>query len=163
MAKAKTSAKKTVKKGTNTLLAAEIGAGVLAAGAAAAGYYFYGAKDAKKHRNAAAKWAKGMKADVIKQAKKAQKLDKKVVAAIVDQAHKAAQGVKNVDKAELMRAATELKNNWQEIERELAVATKKSGSSVKKTVTHVKKAVAGKKPAAKKAAVKKGVAKKGKK
>jgi hypothetical protein len=156
MAKAKTSAaKKSVKKGNNGLLAAEIGAGVLAAGAAAAGYYFYGTKDAKKHRNAAAKWAKGMKADVIKQAKKVEKLDKKVVASIVDQAQKTYQGVKNVDKAELMRAAMELKNNWQELQKELDAASKKTGKHVSSAVNHVKKAAAGKKAPAKKAAPKK--------
>jgi uncharacterized protein HemX len=71
----KKTAKKSTKKGqSNAMIAAEIGAGVVAAaGAAAAGYYFYGDKKAKKHRQAAAKWAKGMKADVIKEAKKVQR------------------------------------------------------------------------------------------
>lgn len=150
--------------------AMEVGAGIAAAAAAgAAGYYFYGDKGAKKHRAAAAKWAKGMKADVIKEAKKAQKLDQKAIAAIVDKASAAYVTVKNVDKKDLTAAARELKKHWKSIEAELqgvkkqvTKAAKKAAPAAKKAVTKaVKKATAPAKKAVKKA-VKKAAKKGGK-
>ncbi len=148
MAQAKKTAAK--KKNNDTALAAGIGAGVLAAGAAAAaGYYFYGTKDAKKHRAAASKWAKGMKTQVEKELKKVQKFDKKVVAAIVDKAAAAYEGVRGVDMQDLKAAANELKKNWEALQKDMAKTVKKAAP--KKTV---KKAV--KKAAPKKAAKKTG-------
>jgi hypothetical protein len=148
----KKTAKKSTKKGqSNAMIAAEIGAGVVAAaGAAAAGYYFYGDKKAKKHRQAAAKWAKGMKADVIKEAKKVQKLDQKVMAKIVDNAAAAYAGVRSVNAADVQAAAAELKRNWQMIQAESAAAGRVAKKAVKKAV---KKGTA-KKVAPKKAAKK---------
>lgn len=139
--------KKAAKKGKNSkaVLAAEIGAGVVAAGAAAAaGYYFYGDKNAKKHRQAASAWAKGMKAQVVKEAKKVKKLDQKTMAAIVDSAAMAYAGARSVNAADVKLAAAELKKHWQVIQKEVA----SEGRSVKKAV---KKAV---KKGAKKAAKK---------
>jgi len=138
-------AKKGSSKNKDAIIAAEIGAGIVAAGAAAAAtYYFYGAKDAKKHRAAAAKWAKGMKGDVLKEAKKLKKLDKQSVAAIVDTAAAAYVGARNVDAQELKAAAKELKKNWQELERELGSASttakKAAKKSAKKAATTTKKA-----------------------
>lgn len=130
------------KKQSNAMLAAEIGAGVLAAGAAAgAAYYFYGDKKAKKHRQAAAKWAKGMKAQVIKEAKVVAKLDQKAMAAIVDKAAAAYAGVRSVDANDLRQAAAELKRNWKEIEREVASARSKAKSTGKKVAKKATKAV----------------------
>lgn len=144
-------AKKTAaqKKNNDTALAAGIGAGVLAAGAAAAaGYYFYGAKDAKKHRAAASKWATGMKTQVVKELKKVEKFDKKVVAAIVDKAAAAYEGVRGVDMQDLKAAATELKKNWEELQKDMTKTVKKA---------------APKKAAVKKAAPKKAAKKTAKK
>ena len=124
-----------------------VGAGVLAAAAAAgAGYYFYGDKDAKKHRQAASKWAQGMKADVVKEAKNLKKLDQKAVARIVDQAAAMYQGARSVDRDDLRNAAMELKRNWKELASEVSVPSIKK-SAAKKT--------AAKKAPAKKAAPKK--------
>jgi hypothetical protein len=122
----------TKKSSGNGMLAAEIGAGVLAAAAAGAGYYFYGTKGAKKHRKAASNWAVGMQKDVIKQAKKVQKLDQKAIAAIVDSASIAYQGAKNVSSADLAQAAKELKQNWKVIAAELSTAGKDAGKAAKK-------------------------------
>lgn len=147
----KTPAKKSSKKMSN-LQKAEIGAGVLAAVAAAsaASYYFYGAKDAKKHRNATAKWAKGLKSDVVREAKKLKDLDEKAMAAIVDQAAKAYRGLDDVTPGDLRAAVSELKGNWEHVKKELKRSTKKVSSSAKKAV---KKAAP--KKVAKKAAKKK--------
>ncbi len=147
--------KKTAKKSSNgqskAVIAAEIGAGVAAVGAAAAaGYYFYGDKKAKKHRQAASKWAKGMKTQVIKEAKKVEKMDKKVIAAIVDNAAAAYQGVRSVDAEDVRRAAAELKQNWEMIQAEAVAA----GRAAKKSVKKATKKAPVKKAAPKKAAKK---------
>jgi hypothetical protein len=160
MATAKKGATKSAKNKKNAVLAAEVGAGVAAAGAAAlAGYYFYGDKHAKKHRQSASKWAKGMKSDVVKQAKKVQKLDRAAMAAIVDRAAAAYEGARSVDMTEVRRAAAELKQNWQEIQREVgrsAGTAKKSATSAKKSVKKATKKAAPKKAAPKKVAKKSG-------
>ncbi len=150
------------KKGMSkdTKVALEVGAGVLAAAAAAgAGYYFYGDKDAKKHRAAASAWAKGMKADVLKEARKAKKLDQKAMAAIVDKATAAYQAARGVDKADLAAAARELKKHWRKVEEELNKAKSSVKKATKKTGTAAKKSAKTAKKTAKKSA-KKG-AKKG--
>ncbi|MDB5237556.1 MAG: hypothetical protein JWL88_658 [Parcubacteria group bacterium] len=152
----KKTAKKSAKKGQgNGMLAAEIGAGVVAAGAAAAaGYYFYGDKKAKKHRQAASKWAKGMKAQVVKEAKKVEKMDKKVIAAIIDNAAAAYQGVRSVDAEDVRRAAAELKQNWEMIQTEAAAAGRAAKKSVKKATKKAPAKKTVKKAAPKKAAKK---------
>jgi hypothetical protein len=159
--------KKSAKKGSDLATAVEIGAGVLAAVAAAGatGYYFYGTKNAKKHRQAASAWAKGLKKDVTAQVKKLEKVDAKTVAKVVDQAAMAYAGARGVADADLKVAAQELKHNWEVMKRELApsaavkraakAATKKGAAkkaatkAVKKAVKTAKKAV--KKPAKKRA------------
>ncbi|CAN5738484.1 hypothetical protein BH11PAT2_BH11PAT2_00270 [soil metagenome] len=131
------------KKGQSTATTAmEIGAGVLAAAAAAgAGYYFYGDKSAKKHRAAASKWAKDMKNEVVKEAKKVKKLDQKAIATIVDRATAAYGTVKSIDKNDLKSAATELKKNWKAVQSEISAAGKSATKTVKKTVKAAKKDV----------------------
>lgn len=137
-----------------------IGAGVLAAAAAAgAGYYFYGSAGAKKHRAAAAKWTKNLKTDVVKRAKKLEKIDAKIMAAVVDEAAKAYRTVRGVKPEDLVAATKELKKNWDRVAAEFSkspavkkavkkgeVMVKKAGAAVKKAV---KKAVKSAKPAKK--------------
>ena len=132
----------------DTKKAAAVTAGVLAAAAAAgAGYYFYGDKNAKKHRQSATKWAKGMKDDVVKEAKKVKKLDQKSIARIVDRAAAVYEGARSVDRSDLRAAAGELKRNWKELQREIMPEVKKAAQSpAKKTA----KKAAPKKAAAKK-------------
>ncbi len=125
-----------------------IGAGVLAATAAgvAAGYYFYASKNAKKHRKIAARWASDLKTDVIRQAKKVQHLDRKDVMAIVDTAARTYENVRDLNRKDIESAARELKDNWQEITKELkrggssALAkAKSSGKRAKAIVKRVRK------------------------
>lgn len=146
----KAPAKKSAKKMSN-LQKAEIGAGVLAAVAAAsaAGYYFYGTKDAQKHRNATKKWAKGLKNDVVREAKKLKDLDEKAMAAIVDQAAKAYKGLDDVTPGDLRAAVAELKGNWESVKKELKRTTKKASSSAKKAVKKAAPKKAAKKSAKK--------------
>ncbi len=132
---------KSVQKGSR----AGLGLAALAAAgaAAAAGYYFYASKDATKHRKIASKWASDMKRDVVKEAKKLQKIDKAAVMKIVDKAAKAyaANGPK-VDKEALMRAAKELKAHWDELRDEAGGAVKVAKKTVKKAVKKAAKKVA---------------------
>ncbi len=115
--------------------------------AAAAGYYFYGTKNAKKHRQAASSWAKSMKKDVTKQASALKKVDAKSIAKIVDQASKSYKTMKGASVTDVQAAAKELKANWKMIEKELepnrdikrAVGTAKK--TVKKAAATAKKAV----------------------
>ncbi len=140
--------KKTAKKGMSALEAAEIGAGVLAAVAAAgaAGYYFYGTKKAPQHREAASKWAKGLKRDTLKQMKKLQKIDAKSVAAVVEKASEAYRQAEGVSKKDVDAAVEELKKNWTKMKKELepsAEVTKavKTATNPKAAEKAVKKAV----------------------
>ena len=104
-----------------------IGAGMLAATAAgvAAGYYFYASKDAKKNRKIVAKWAVDLKNDVVREAKKAHSIDRKDILAIVDTSARAYKRVRDLNGKDVARAVGELKDNWQEIAKEL----KKGGAS----------------------------------
>lgn len=153
MATKKPAAKKKspAKKKMTRMEAVEIGAGVLAAVAAAgaAGYYFYGSKDAKKHRSATAKWATGLKKDVIREAKKLKKLDEAAMAAIVDNAAKAYKGMQNVTPADLKAAVSELKGNWVEVRKELSRTGVAKKPAAKKAVKKAVKKVAKKAPAKK--------------
>ncbi|MEK7156916.1 MAG: hypothetical protein AAB790_03895 [Patescibacteria group bacterium] len=110
--------------------------GVLAAAAlAAAGYYFYASKNAKKNRQVAAKWATDMKRDVVKRAKALKNVDRAAVAAVVEQSARAYKGIRGLDRGEVERAAKELKKNWQKIAAEL----KKGSAKVKSAAKHVTK------------------------
>lgn len=97
-----------------TKAAIEIGAGLLAAGAAA-GYYFFASKSAKKNRKIAAKWANDLKKDAEKKIKVLKNVDKIAVTKVIEQAATAYSCVKDVGKKELTTAVSELKKNWQKL------------------------------------------------
>ena len=146
--------------------AVEIGAGVLAAvaTAGAAGYYFYGTKNAAAHRESASKWAKGLKRDTLKQVKKLQKLDAKSVAEAIEKASATYRQMEGVSKKDVDVAVAELKKNWTKMKKELEPSAdvkkvvktvtnpKTAKKAVKKVVTATSKAVkkAVSKPAKKK-------------
>jgi len=133
-----------MKKMTNAKKTAiEIGAGLAVAGAAAAaGYYFYGSTSAKKNRKIVAKWATDMKKEVIKEAKKLEATSPKAFANIVDRVSKTYQAARTVDVAEVKRAAKELKENWDAVQKETKRTVRKSVSRAKTVVKKtVKKAV----------------------
>jgi hypothetical protein len=131
----------------NKLLAAAAGAG-----AAAAGYYFYTSKNAKKNREAVGKWAIDFKKDVVKQAKQIKNIDRSTLMGIVDGVTKAYEGVRGMDRKDLMKAANELKDNWQKLRvelqqtgvaasREARKTIKDNSASMKKTAKKVAKKV----------------------
>lgn len=120
------------KKTSKGKIAAEIGAGIVAAGAvAAAGYYFYASKSAKKHRKIAAKWAHDLKKKVVQEAKQLDKVDPKKVEKVIDGVVSTYRGLRSVNKADLKRAATELKSNWKLVAEEAKKTARKSASHAK--------------------------------
>lgn len=137
--------KSTKKSGAAVGLGAAAAVAAVAAGAA--GYYFYGSKNAKQHRGAAKKWATSLKRDVVREAKKLKDLDEKVIAAVVDKASRAYKGLEGITAAELRAAATELKTNWKQVQRELRASGSKAKGAVKKAA---KKSTSTAKKAAKK-------------
>ncbi len=147
MAQKKTQTKKSASN-KDSMVAAEIGAGIaaVAGAAAAAGYFFYGSKDAAQNRKRTAKWATELKDKVVKETKKqakiVEKLDKKAMAVIIDKSTKAYEGVKHVKREDLVAAANELKQNWKEIQAELTSVAKSAGKAAKSaTKTATKSAV----------------------
>ncbi len=138
-------------KTTKGKVAAKVAAGLIAA--AAAGYYFYGSKQAKQHRKIVAKWATDMKKEVVREAKRLKELNAKDFAKIVDTAARTYRGVQSIDAADLKRAASELKSNWELVRGEVKrtgrkdvarakVVGKKALANTKKTVKKVAKKVA---------------------
>ncbi len=108
------------KKTTKGKIAAEIGAGLVAVGAAAAaGYYFYGSTHAKKHRKIAAKWASDMKKEVIRETTRVKNIDAKDFAKVVDAVATTYRTARSVNAADVKRAANELKSNWEMVRREM--------------------------------------------
>lgn len=131
-----------------------VGAGLAALAAAGAGYYFYAAKDAAKNRKKAAAWAKGMKNDVVKAAKKVEQLDKKAIHAIVANIEAAYRKAKNVRPEDVGQLAEELRTHWEKVKAEATKGVKKgtrvAKSSAKRAAVAAKKAaIKAKKPAKK--------------
>ena len=130
--------KKTTNAGKTVM---KVGAGLATAAAvAAAGYYFYASKGAKKHRKIAAKWASDMKVEVIKEAKKLEKMSPKAYAALVDRIAKTYETARTIKAGDVKRAARELKANWTAIQREAKRTVHKSVSRAKKTAKNIVKA-----------------------
>ncbi len=108
--------------------------GAAAAGAAAAGYYFYASKNAKKNRDVAAKWAVDFKDDVMKQAGQLKHIDRTAIVGIIDGVTRAYEGVRSLDHKDVMRAADELKGNWQKLKAELSVTGRAATKEARKTI-----------------------------
>ncbi len=118
---------------------------------AAAGYYFYGSKDAKQHRNAAAAWARGLKRTAVKEIKLLKKVDQKAILKAIAAATEIYEGAKDVNRSELMTAARELRTNWKSL---MAEASRTAKGATKTVERSAKRAVAKTKKVAKKAAKK---------
>lgn len=120
------------KKAAGKKVALKVGMGVAAAAAAAAGYFFYASKDASKNRKKAAAWAGKFKKDVVAKVKESGALDSKAVKAAVSEVEKAYKNVKNIDPAEVVVAAKELKSNWDQLRSEIEKGVKKAVKPAKK-------------------------------
>lgn len=105
----------------STLQKIGTGVGILAAATAAtaAGYYFYGSKDAKAHRQAGKRWARNLKNDIVRQAKKLKNIDQATLLGVVDEVAKTYESVRGLDKGDLRDAREELRQNWQLLKKEI--------------------------------------------
>lgn len=110
---------------------AAVGIAAGLAAAAAAGYYFYGSKNAKKHRGAAVKWANDLKKDVLRQARGLKNLTAEEYAALVEKVAATYRDAKNIDREDLARAAQELISNWDKVKKELRTAANKGKAKAK--------------------------------
>ena len=109
-------------------------AGAAGAAAAAAGYYFYYHKNAKKNREAVAKWAVDFKDDVMRQAEQVKNIDRAALVGIVDGVTSAYEGIRSLDRKDLIRAADELKDNWRKLRAELQITGNAAGKEARRTV-----------------------------
>lgn len=137
-------------KKTNTAHTAKVitlGVGALAA--AAAGTYFLFGKNAKvvKARKQVKSWSLKFKGDVLEKLENMQDISEDTYHKVIDEVSKGYKAVKNVDAAELMESATELKKHWKDIKKDLAPKAVKK--AVKTAATKVMKKVAPKAPAKK--------------
>ena len=121
-----------------------VAVGIGLAAAASAGYYFFGSKNAAKHRAKSAVWAKEMKRDVVKKAKTLKKLDERAYKAMVDEAMRAYVTMKSVDKKDVQAAAKELKEGWEHIRAEVARTAKRGARTARSSVKKASRAVKGK-------------------
>lgn len=125
--------------GKTSKVLATVAAGAMAA---AAGYFFYASKNAKKNRKVVAKWANDFKDDVAEQTEQIKTINKDSLATVVDGVTKAYESVRSVDRGDLLRAADELKRNWKLLRDE--VLSDRGGA---KTTTRSKTRGAAKKSA----------------
>jgi hypothetical protein len=97
-----------------TKVAIGVGAGLAAAGAAA-GYYFFASKDAKKNRKIVASWATKLKKDAEKEIKSLKKMEKTSVEKIIGKVSSAYKGMEGINAKNLSAAVSELKKNWKKL------------------------------------------------
>jgi hypothetical protein len=116
-----------------------VGAGLAAAAAVAAAgaYWFYGAKDASKHRRQAKSWMLKARAEVMDALEKVGTVDKETYLAIVEGILSKYSNMKGVTAAELGEVARDLRSAWGHMEKvrkqPAKKAAKKRRAKAKKT------------------------------
>ncbi len=123
-------------KGISTGTGVAVGAAAAAAAAAAAGaYWFYGAKDAAKHRKTAKSWMLKARAETMEAVENAVdklgEIDKETYLKIVDGVVKRYSGVAGVTSAEIAAMTKDLKTAWQHMNAASRIA-KGAGKKVAK-------------------------------
>lgn len=117
------------------------GAAALAAVAAAGAYWFYGAKDAARHRKTARSWMLKARAETMDAVEKAVErlgdIDKETYLGIVDTVVKRYAGVAGVTSAEMAQMTKDLKAAWTHMH---AARKSLSKPAVKKAVKKAKSA-----------------------
>ena len=127
-----------------------IGAGVAAAGLAAAGAYFLASKSSKGHRAKAKKLFDKAKKEVVIQAKKVNRIDRAAYERLVGTVMKGYSALREERPEELMHVANELKAGWHSMQREFSKSAPKVKAAVRKVKKAAKKLVPKKKKATKK-------------
>ena len=136
-----------------------VGAAAAAAVAAAGAYWFYGTKDASKHRKSARGWmlrARGEVLDAVEAAiSKAGEIDKETYAKIVEGVLSTYQKSTNATSDEMLQVTRDMQAMWQHMQKARKFAAPKKAA--KKGAA--KKGGAKKAGVAKKTGAKKGAAK----
>jgi len=107
------------KKNNNIGRKVTVGAGVVAALAAAAGAYFLTGERGKKNREKIKGWTLKMKGEVMERMEKMGDITEKQFKRVVDDVAKRYRALKSVDNAELARLAAEIKSHWDAISKEV--------------------------------------------
>lgn len=115
-----------------------IAAAAAAAAAAAGAYWFYGAKDAPRHRRAVRSWMLRARAEVLEAMEKLGDIDKETYLRIVDEVLKRYANTAGVTSAELAQAARDLKSTWQKMQT-AGRQTKRPARRAKKAAPRGKK------------------------
>jgi len=135
----------TAKKGidTNAVAATAVGAAAAAALAAAGAYWFYGAKDAAKHRKSARSWMLRARAEVMEAVegavKSAGEIDKEAYMDIVEGVLARYSKLAGVSAVEMQQVTRDMKEVWQHMQKAHKGASPKK--IAKKAVKTAKKAV----------------------
>lgn len=125
--------------------AVAVGASVAALAAAAAGAYFFTGKKGAKNRKAIASWANTAKREVMTEVGKMKNMSKQTYNKTVDAVMANYKTVKNVDRAELVAVANELKGHWDAIAKEVDKVRKQVVKVMPVAKKSVKRKVAVKK------------------
>ncbi len=94
-------------------------AGLAALAAAAGAYYFYGSKEAKKHRGQMKAWTVKAKADVMEQMEKMKELSQQGYEEAVSQVMDKYKKLQSASPKELDHLTKELKSHWKDIAKHL--------------------------------------------
>jgi len=145
-------AKKNTQKSENNVsvnTGVAVGAAAAAAAAAAGAYWFYGAKDAAKHRKTARSWMLKARAETMEAVEAAVEklgsIDKETYLSIVDGVVKRYSGAAGVTSAEVAQMTKDLKAAWAHMNAARKNATKPAVKKVTKKVVKKAKAAAKKK------------------
>ncbi len=111
-----------------------IGAGVAALGAVT--YFFFGPQG-KKNQKKVKGWMIKMKGEVVEKLEQAKEVTQPIYNEIVDKVASTYSKASSVDKAELIKLATDLKRQWNNISK----TVKGKSKVVKKKVNAVKKVI----------------------
>jgi hypothetical protein len=104
-------------KQTSTAAKAGIGAGLaaLAAATAAGAYYFYGSKDANKHRKQMKGWAIKARGEVVERLENMKNMTEESYDKAVGQVMDKYKKVKSINPAEVAALAQDLRRHWKNI------------------------------------------------
>ncbi len=120
------------KKDTSSTIAVGAGLAAAAAVAAAGAYWFYGAKDAEKHRRQAKSWMLKARAEVMEAIEKMEDIDKKKYLALVQEVMSRYSKMSGVTAAEIASVTRDLKNTWGHMEAARTTGTRAVTKAKKK-------------------------------
>lgn len=133
-------AKKSAKANQNLSTGQKVGIGVgltAAALGAVGGYFFYGSKDAAKHRKMAKSWMLKAKAEVLEGLENAKHMTKEEYEDLVQKVVKGYKTAKKASASELVDFAKDMHGHWKNIERATAKKTAQGARKVAKTASKI--------------------------